>query len=182
MSNYPNHLSAELPAMLPRLWRFSLRLSRNVADAEDLMQRTCLRALEKHAQWQIGTSLISWLYCIAHSVWINEIRSRKLRQNGQIDLSDDWYEQVVDPAAPDPENQMFFRQVVQAVDGLPEAQRTVMLLVAVDGLTYQEAADVLQIPIGTVMSRLARARQTIGERFTSAAHPKNSQRGQDDRR
>jgi RNA polymerase sigma-70 factor, ECF subfamily len=178
MSNNPNHLSAELPAMLPRLWRFTLRLSRNVADAEDLMQRTCLRALEKHAQWQSGTSLISWLYCIAHSVWINEIRSRKLRQHGQIDISDDWYEQLVDTKAPDPENQLFFRQVVQAVDVLPEAQRSVMLLIAVDGLTYQEAAEVLQIPIGTVMSRLARARQTIGERFTAnTKHQNTSQEG-----
>jgi RNA polymerase sigma-70 factor (ECF subfamily) len=180
MPNHPNHLSAELPAMLPRLWRFTLRLSRNVTDAEDLMQRTCLRALEKHAQWQAGTSLISWLYAIAHSVWINEIRSRKLRQHGQIDLSDDWYEQLVDTKAPDPENQLFFRQVVQAVDVLPEAQRTVMLLIAVDGLTYQETADVLQIPIGTVMSRLARARQTIGERFTTttATHNQNIYQGE----
>src|SRR5258706_2808632 len=167
MSNHPNELSAALPGMLPRLWRFTLRLCRNVADAEDLMQRTCVRALERSAQWQSGTSLISWLYSIAHSVWLNEIRARRLRQHGQLDFAEDWCEQLIDTKIPDPENQLFFRQVVLAVDRLPEAQRTVMLLVAVDGLTYREAAEVLGIPIGTVMSRLARARQTIGERFSS---------------
>ncbi|CDG82467.1 RNA polymerase sigma factor, sigma-70 family protein [Janthinobacterium agaricidamnosum NBRC 102515 = DSM 9628] len=152
--------------MLPRLWRFSLRLSRNIADAEDLVQRTCVRALERRAQWHSGTSLISWLYCIAHSVWLNEIRARRLRQHGQLDFSEDWSEQLVDSKSPDPQSLIFFRQVIQEVERLPEAQRTVMLLVAVEGLTYQETAEVLQIPVGTVMSRLARARQSIGEHFT----------------
>jgi RNA polymerase sigma-70 factor (ECF subfamily) len=177
LSNHSNDLSAELPGMLPRLWRFALRLSRDVADAEDLMQRTCVRALERRAQWHTGTSLISWLYCIAHSIWVNEIRSRRLRQHGQLDFAEDWYEQIIDTTIPDPESHLFFRQVILAVDRLPEAQRTIMLLVAVDGLTYQEAAEVLQIPIGTVMSRLARARQTIGQRFTSTAPVETVSRG-----
>lgn len=162
-----------LPETLPRLWRFALRLCRNTADGQDLVQLTCVRALERRNQWKEGTSLLSWLYAIAHSIWLNEIRARSLRQRGMIDNNDDWYEEIADHQTADLETHVLYKQVIQAVESLPEGQRVVMILVAVEGLSYQQAADVLALPIGTVMSRLARARQTIGERFTES--PRSNQ-------
>jgi RNA polymerase sigma-70 factor, ECF subfamily len=160
-----NELQRELPQLVPRLWRFSLRLTRHQADAEDLVQRTYVRALERGHQWQAGSSLVSWLFAIMHSIWMNELRSAQRRREGNLS-GDETFDDVVDdrPSA-DPEYQLLCKQVVQSVQGLPEAQRVVMMLVAVEGLTYQEVADVLDVPIGTVMSRLSRARVTIGQRF-----------------
>jgi RNA polymerase sigma-70 factor, ECF subfamily len=167
-------LCKELPTLLPRLWRFALRLARDPHDAEDLVQRACVRALERKHQLQPGTSTLSWLFSIVHSVWLNEVRARRIRNHGRLEWSEDLADTVADPAAPDPGMYTLHQQIISAVERLPEAQRAVMLLVAVEGLSYREAASVLDIPIGTIMSRLARARQTIGESF--AARPLDSPR------
>jgi RNA polymerase sigma-70 factor, ECF subfamily len=161
---------ALLPTLLPQLWRFALRLSRHTADAQDLVQRTCVRALERQHQWHPEGSPLSWLYAVMHSIWLNEMRSRRLHPvdslAGAADGEGDAPElQVVDTQATDPSEQLHFSQVVRAVEALPDAQRVVMLLVAVEGLSYREAAEVLDVPLGTVMSRLARARVVIGQRF-----------------
>ena len=156
-------LCKELPALLPRLWRFALRLAGNPHDAEDLVQRACVRALERRHQLQPGTSTLSWLFSIVHSVWLNEVRARQIRNHGSMHWSEELADTVADPAAPSPEMYTLHQQIIGAVERLPDAQRAVMLLVAVEGLSYSEAAVVLDVPIGTVMSRLARARQTIGE-------------------
>jgi RNA polymerase sigma-70 factor, ECF subfamily len=162
-----DELQQSLPSLLPRLWRFALRLTRNPTDAEDLVQRTCVRALERRGQWQTGSVLLSWLFAIMQSIWLNELRVLQRRREGS--LSDSEFQDVEFEAhTGDPEHQLLCRQVFEAVESLPEAQRSVMLLVAVEGLGYQEAADVLGVPIGTVMSRLARARSTVGERFVSS--------------
>jgi len=158
-------LSAELPALLPRLWRFALRLAGDRHDAEDLVQRACVRALERRHQLQPGTATLSWLFSIVHSVWLNEVRARQIRSRGSIQWSDELADTVADPAARDPETYMLHQQIIAEVEKLPDAQRAVMLLVAVEGLSYREAATVLEVPIGTVMSRLARARLTIGKSF-----------------
>ena len=158
-------LSAELPALLPRLWRFALRLAGDRHDAEDLVQRACVRALERRSQLQPGTSTLSWLFSIVHSVWLNEVRARQIRSHGSMQWSEELAETVADPGASNPELYTLQQQIIGAVEKLPDAQRTVMLLVAVEGLSYREAATVLDVPIGTVMSRLARARLTIGESF-----------------
>ena len=162
-----DELQRELPQLLPRLWRFALRLTRNNADAEDLVQRTCVRGLERRTQWQPGTVLLSWLFAIMHSIWLNELRAQQRRREGSIadfDIEDAAFVENTG----DPEHRMLCQQIVEAVELLPEAQRTVMLLVAVEGFGYREAADLLAIPLGTVMSRLARARATIGARFLAA--------------
>jgi RNA polymerase sigma-70 factor, ECF subfamily len=158
-------LCHELPTLLPRLWRFALRLAGDRHDAEDLVQRACVRALERQHQLQPGTSTLSWLFSIVHSVWLNEVRAQQTRRRGSIQWSDELAETVADDKALDPETYALQRQIISAVEGLPDAQRAVMLLVAVEGLSYREAATALDVPIGTVMSRLARARQTIGELF-----------------
>ncbi|CAB3769708.1 RNA polymerase sigma factor [Paraburkholderia solisilvae] len=151
-----------LPNLLPRLWGFALRLSGNRQDAEDLVQRTCLRALERQHQLKPDSSPHSWLFAIAHTIWLNEIRARGIRNRTHVAWDDALLEVIADPAAPSPETLVMHRQIVRAVAHLPHAQRTVLLLVAVEGFTYSEAAATLGVPIGTVMSRLARARRSIG--------------------
>ena len=162
-----NGLCNELPTLLPRLWRFALRLAGNPHDAEDLVQRVCVRALERQHQLQPGTSTLSWLFSIAHSIWLNEVRAQQIRRHGSIQWSEELADTVPDLTTTSPETYTFHRQIISAVERLPDAQRAVMLLVAVEGLSYREAAIALDVPIGTVMSRLARARQTIGELFTA---------------
>jgi RNA polymerase sigma-70 factor, ECF subfamily len=167
-----DELHRELPHLLPRLWRFALRLTRSVQDAEDLVQRACLRALERRTQWQPGTALLSWLFAIEHSIWLNELRSAQRRRTGSLD-GEQALAAMAEPESNtgNPELGLHYRQVVAAVEALPEAQRVVMLLVAVEGLSYREAAEVLDIPIGTVMSRLARARAVVGQRFVAPSRP-----------
>ncbi|GAB7525194.1 hypothetical protein PBS_41830 [Paraburkholderia sp. 2C] len=105
------------------------------------------------------------MYSIVHTTWINELRARSVRSRTSAEWDDSYLETVADPSAPDPEADALNRQIVRAVERLPDAQRTVMLLVVVEGLSYQEAAQVLGVPVGTIMSRLSRARQAVGSQF-----------------
>ena len=164
-----DELQRDLPGLLPRLWRFALRLTRNLADAEDLLQRCCVRALERRQQYRPGSALPSWLFAIMHSVWLNELRALQRRREASLDGEAAYTLDEVPAPCGDPEQSLLYRQVVAAVEQLPEAQRVVMLLVAVEGLSYREAAEVLDVPIGTVMSRLSRARLSVGERFLGHA-------------
>ena len=112
-------------------------------------------------QFQPGTHLDRWLFSILHSIWLNEVRSRQIRQgagfvDAETSLSYD--------GARDIETGMLAAQVMREVQNLPEAQRGIVFLVYVEGLSYREAADLLAIPIGTVMSRLAAARETLARR------------------
>lgn len=163
-------LSTLLPELLPRLWAFALRLACDRHDAEDLVQRACVRALERAHQLQNGTTPLSWLFAIVHSTWIDELRARAVRSRSSIEWDDEVLDRVADPSASTPEQQMMNAQIVDAVQQLSDAQRAVMLLVAVEGLSYSEAAAVLDVPIGTVMSRLSRARQAIGALFGDQDH------------
>ncbi len=146
---------AGLPALLPRLWRYGLVLARDSAVAEDLVQATCVRALERSAQFAIGTRLDRWLFSILRSIWINQLRAQRIRTGqGLVDPE----EVLITDGAQQIETNIFAGQVLKQALGLPEAQRETLLLVYVEGLTYREAADVMGVPIGTVMSRLAAAR------------------------
>ena len=146
---------------LARLWRYGLVLSARRDVAEDLVQATCVRALERAEQFQPGTRLDRWLFSILHSIWLNEVRARQIRQGaGFVDadtaLSFDGAQQI--------ETGIMAAQVMREVQNLPEAQRVTVFLVYVEGLAYREAADVLAVPIGTIMSRLAAARETLARR------------------
>lgn len=159
------HIADILPGILPRLWRFALRLSGDTHDAEDLLQRACLRALERADQLKPDTTPLSWMFSIVHSTWVNEVRTRSVRGRSSIAWDDAFLETVTDASAPTPESDLMHRQIIASVERLPEGQRVVMLLIGVEGLSYAETATVLDLPIGTVMSRLSRARQAIGTIF-----------------
>lgn len=162
-------LQHELPKLLPRLWRFAFRLTADKADAEDLVQRCWLRALERRDQWRSQRPSLSWLFSVMHSIWLNELRARQCKRKWTDEWDQDQIEQCHDTHTGGPEEHALYRQVVALVETLPEEQRSVLLLVAVEGLSYKEAAEVLAIPLGTVMSRLARARIAIGKRVLEAS-------------
>lgn len=147
-----------LPALYSRLWRYALVLSgaRDVAD--DLAQSTCARALEKHAQFEAGTQLDRWMFRMLHRIWLNELRSASVRRAGGL-VSVDTLE--VPAENTDPEMNIFAAQVLSEVGALPEAMRATVMLVYVEGYSYREAAELLEVPIGTIMSRLAAARKKL---------------------
>lgn len=141
-------------------------LSRQKHLAEDLVQATCVRALERAGQFVEGTRLDRWLLAIMHSIWLNELRSQRVRQGqGFVDaeqaLSFDGESQA--------QQQILAAQVIKRVNGLPEAQRETVFLAYVEGLSYKEIAEILQIPMGTVMSRLAAARIKLAESASPTA-------------
>ena len=143
---------------LAALWRYGLVLSRSRDTAEDLVQATCLRALERQAQFQPGTRLDRWLFSILHSIWINEVRARSVRTGaGHLDAE---IALVVDGGR-EIETNILAAQMLMAIDRLPEAQRETVLLVYAEGFSYREAAEFLDVPIGTIMSRLATAREKL---------------------
>jgi len=143
---------------LPRLWRFGLVLSGRRDAAEDLVQATCLRALERADQFQIGTHLDRWLMAILHSIWLNDLRSQRIRQGrGFVDAE----AVLVTDGLGTVEARVLANETIRHVQALPEAQRKTVFLAYVEEMTYRETADILGIPIGTVMSRLAAARAAL---------------------
>ncbi|QXI31519.1 RNA polymerase sigma factor [Pseudomonas vanderleydeniana] len=159
---------------LTRLWRYALLLSRQRHIAEDLVQATCVRALERGEQFVAGTRMDRWLFSILHSIWLNEIRSQRVRRGqGQVDADEVLAfdgEQVA-------QTHVLAAQVIRRVDALPEAQRETVFLAYVEGLSYKEVAHILEVPIGTVMSRLAAARVKLADNPPLRAVP-TSTRGE----
>ncbi|RQR49551.1 RNA polymerase sigma factor [Burkholderia sp. Bp9140] len=153
-------LATRLPDILPRLRSFALRISGNRYDADELVQRACIRALERAHQLRADTSTASWMFSIIQSIWLNELRQRNHRNPLVLELSDALLETVSDPGSA-PETGLAIRQIIDAIERLPESQRTALLLVSVDGLSYRQAADTLDVPLGTIMSRISRARKAI---------------------
>lgn len=153
-------VSDGLAENLTRLWRYGLVLSGSRDAAEDLVQATCVRALERAGQFQPGTRLDRWLFAILSSIWKNELRAQKVRQGSGVVAAEDV---LVSDGAGQVETNILARQVLSEMQELPEVQRSTVFLVYAEGLTYQEAADTLDVPIGTVMSRLASARAKLGQ-------------------
>ncbi|WP_237325114.1 RNA polymerase sigma factor [[Enterobacter] lignolyticus] len=142
---------------LPRLWRYGLVLSHRRDIADDLVQATCVRALERAAQFTAGSRMDSWLFSILHSVWLNEVRAQLIRRGqGFVDVDEL-------SGAGNSEDPVWSNEVIRRVNRLPEAQRNAVFLVYVEELSYREAAAVLDVPVGTVMSRLATARLTLAQ-------------------
>jgi RNA polymerase sigma-70 factor, ECF subfamily len=145
----------QLIAVLPRLRRFARGLTGSAVEADDLVQAACERALARQHQFQEGTRFDSWMFRIVQTIWIDQIRSRDVRkEDGDVAEerlgSDEPVRRV--------EARLALAEVRRAVDRLPPDQRMALVLVTVDGLSYKEAAGVVGVPVGTIMSRLARAR------------------------
>jgi RNA polymerase sigma-70 factor (ECF subfamily) len=157
-----DELRASLTALLPRLRRFAVNLTGSVDDGDELVQAACERALTRSHQWAAGTRLDSWLYRIIHSIWIDQLRARKVRAHLPLDAAEAQACACADGPA---EARLTLDAVRRALAALPDEQRTVLLLVCADGFTYKETAAALDIPIGTVMSRLARARLALMTRL-----------------
>ncbi|PKC40236.1 RNA polymerase subunit sigma-24 [Pantoea ananatis BRT98] len=156
----------QLAAHLTRLWRYGLVLSRNHDVAEELVQSTCVRALEKSAQFTPGTRIDRWLFSILHSIWISDLRARRVRLGQGFVES----EELLAPDTQERDDErLHFQKIMQRVSALPEAQRNTVFLVYVEGFTYQEAAETLAVPIGTIMSRLATARSALAKSFDAQA-------------
>lgn len=152
----------EIAELVPRLRRFARSLCRNRADADDLVQAACLRALERTGQFTPGTRLDAWMFRIVRSIRIDRARAEG-RRGTQADPEE--LERISDHglAARSVEDRLTLERVREAMSLLPEAQREVLALVCIEGYSYRDAAEVLGVPTGTVMSRLSRARQNLGE-------------------
>jgi RNA polymerase sigma-70 factor (ECF subfamily) len=161
----------QLAALLPRLMRFALALTGSRDEAEDLAQAACERALARADQWQPDTRLDSWVFRIMQTIWLNRLRARAVAARYHATLA----QRDEGTVAPRAEERLMLTRVAEKMLDLPEEQRVVLMLVTVEGFTYSETAEIASIPIGTVMSRLARARlalmQSLGE--TSGADPDN---------
>ena len=147
--------------ILPRLRRFAYALTRNWDDADDLVQETCARALSRAHLWDPNARLDSWMFRIAQNLWFDRMRAAKVR--GQFSEIDEANEYVDCDGRDVTERRLTLRAVERNLSLLPHDQQVVIALVCIDGLAYREAAEVLEVPIGTVMSRLARARSALYE-------------------
>ncbi len=152
-------IEKEIIALLPRLRRFARSLTGSAPAADDLAQAAVERAITHLDKWQPGTRLDSWMYRIAHNLWRNEMRNEATRgaKHAQI--------QGTAPQEVDGERtavaRLQFAAVSEAIAALPEDQRTALLLVAVEGLSYKEAAGITGATVAALTSRIARARETL---------------------
>jgi RNA polymerase sigma-70 factor (ECF subfamily) len=150
--------------LLPRLRRFSYALTGNLDRADDLVQETCTRALTSAEQWQTGTRLDSWMYRIAQNIWLDKMRAKKVR--GEVVDVDAALDLVGTDGRDVTESHLMLQVVARNIGELPADQQLVLVYVCIDGLSYKDTADALGVPIGTVMSRLARARRALHSAIT----------------
>ncbi len=154
----------EMIAVLPQLRRFAYGLTGSIPDGDDLVQATCERAIANLDKWEIGTRLDSWMYRIAQNLHRNALRdsasrARKLQTlGGELEHSTD--------GRRDQENRATLQAVRRFVERLPEDQRAIILLVCVEGRSYKDVAAITGLPIGTVTSRLGRARAALREHLS----------------
>jgi len=160
MAKSADDIRDQMVQLLPRLRRFATGLTGSLASGDDLVQDTVERALRNLHQWEPGTRLDSWMFRIAKNRFLNIRRSQKRSGIAAVDVPDD-APAVVSDGVRGTEAHLMLGGVVQALDGLPAEQREALLLVVLEGLSYRDAADILEIPIGTLTSRIARAREAL---------------------
>jgi RNA polymerase sigma-70 factor (ECF subfamily) len=151
----------QLLALLPKLRRFARTLTGSPDQGDDIVQSACERALEHADQFEPGTRFDSWMYRIVQTVWIDSLRHRSRRETGVDPAELALYPGEDSVGAT--EDKIALAQARRAIARLPVALREVLVLVSIEELPYREAAKILDIPIGTVMSRLSRARLTLYE-------------------
>jgi RNA polymerase sigma-70 factor, ECF subfamily len=155
-----------LEEQIPRLRRYARALTRDTNRADDLVQDTLVRALAKQHLWQVGTNLRAWLFTLMHNQHVNDVR-RSNREAGTVDVADVASALV---ATTDPTASRQLRELEQCLSRLPLEQREAILLVGLEGLRYDEAAEILEVPIGTVRSRLSRGREALRKMMGMEEH------------
>jgi RNA polymerase sigma-70 factor (ECF subfamily) len=153
-------LDADIPGELIAMRRYARALTRDDQDADDVVQDAILRAIERNKSFKPEFSRRGWLLAIVHNVFI----SSKRREAAEARRNDRFAETLERNPDLEQEQRVRLSRVASAYASLPEHHRTVLHLTAVEGLTYQEVADVLDVPVGTVMSRLSRAREALKQR------------------
>ena len=153
----------DIEAEIPRLRRYARALTRDVVSADDLVQDCLTRALGKLHLWQEGSDLRAWLFTILHNQYVNHIR-RAVREGATVALNDT---EPMLSRAPQQGKRLELRDLERAIAQLPEEQRSVILLVGLEGMRYEEVAAVLDVPVGTIRSRLSRGREAL-RRLTGA--------------
>ncbi|MEJ6392476.1 RNA polymerase sigma factor [Gymnodinialimonas sp. 2305UL16-5] len=147
--------------LYPRLWRYALSLTRHRAEAEDLAHEAVVQALAKSDQFAPGTHVDRWMFRMLHRMWLNRLRAGKVRRGtGVIAVEDAGL-----ATDQDAEQTFFGTQVLSAILALSDAQRSAVMMVYVEGFSYAEAAEMLDVPVGTIMSRLAAARAKLKDQL-----------------
>lgn len=158
-------MKEELLTLMPAIRRFAYSLTGSPHDADDLLQNTIERVLSRGVPDDV--ELVKWAFRVCRNLWIDEYRARKVRHSDQA------ADELVDEQAIDGEkiicDHITLHQVNHAMDQLPDDQRSILALVAVQGMSYKEVAETLSVPMGTVMSRLARARVALSNFLKTSA-------------
>ncbi len=158
MAMTPDQFKSQMISLLPRLRRFALSLTRSGPDADDLLQDACTTALQKWEQYDPSQPLDRWLFRVVRNLWISELRKRKVRHGqGVVDAQDATELQAAGSA----DEVMTANQVRNKVADLEPDLAQPLMLVCAEGYSYREASEMLDIPIGTVMSRIHRARKLL---------------------
>ena len=161
MNDRVANFGEQVGALLPRLRRFARALTRHPQDADDLVQLAVERALERSTQWRPDSSLTNWMLAIVRNAWIDETRARHRRdavlvpENEAVEVGDTGTDRDIE-----------WWSIQSALGRLPVEQRLAVALVLVEGLSYREAAQVMEVPIGTLTSRLARGRLALQAMLT----------------
>jgi RNA polymerase sigma-70 factor (ECF subfamily) len=150
------HVREQIIALLPRLRRFARTMTRNVHDADDLVQIAVERALLRFEQLRPDSGIAGWMFGIMRNAWIDEVRARVRRD--RVLASEEAGENIADPSA---DQQVEVLSVQAAMARLPDDQRHAIGLVLIEGLSYKEAAEIMHVPVGTLTSRLARGREAL---------------------
>lgn len=159
-----------IEAEIPRLRRYARALTRDISAADDLVQDCLARALSKVHLWQAGTDLRAWLFTILHNQYVNHVR-RAVREGAAVALSET---EPLLTSQPNQSKRLELRDLERAIAKLPEEQRAVLLLVGLEGMRYEEVAVVLDVPVGTIRSRLSRGREMLRQLMGIADEAKDA--------
>lgn len=167
MESNDNNTRRQMLDALPHVRRFAISLSHSRADGDDLLQSTVERVLKKGVPEDVD--MRKWMFRVCKNIWIDEIRARKVRQRAAEG------QDITIHNRPESETEIMDKlkltQVKAAMDNLPDDQRAALSLVAIEGYSYKDTAEILGTPIGTVMSRLARARKNLAIQFSDGGKP-----------
>ena len=152
-----NDFASRVEAIIPRLRRYARALNRDPAAADDLVQDCLARAFAKQHLWQEGTDLRAWLFTILHNQYVNHVR-QAVRQGELANLSEAHRSLSHAPAQG---HSLELRDLDRALAQLPDEQRTIILMVGLEGMSYEAVAEVIGVPVGTVRSRLSRGREAL---------------------